>query len=413
MSSPRPIRVGVSGHNLKFWMPLQRALEATGRYEFRHDKWRNHDGHDVAASKAMVEWADVLVSEWALGSAAWYSKHKKPGQRLVVRWHRQELETRFPGLIDYSNVDAIAFVGPHILRECLAKFPAIPPEICTVIGNFIDVDRLALPKMGDADTTLGIVGIAPAMKRLDLAVDTLEHLLRQDSRYMLRVKGASPASLKWLWMREDERDYYQGVYSRINSGPLRYKVVFDPQGDDIPMWMKFVGTVLSPSDFESFHMALAEGAASGAYPILWERVGAQEIFPEFPTVKSAEEAADQILLLNRSATGPRLRQQAREMVRDRYDAKVIAREWTRLIEGGAGTQAPVAPQQGRDVIVVWAIDNWPTFHRREMLQALAANVADTCDVLIVEPGNHLDTIAQRGWAPREELERMAARGMVH
>lgn len=407
-----PIRVGVSGHNFKFWMPLQRALEATGRYEFRHDQWRNHDGHDLETSLALVEWADVLVSEWALGSAVWYSMNKRPGQRLVVRWHRQELETRFPPRIAYDNVDAIAFVGPHILRQCVEKF-SIPPGICTVIGNLIDVDKLSMPKMGDADTTIGIVGISPAMKRLDLAVDTLEHLLKHDARYKLRVKGASPATLAWLWRRPDERKYFEGVYTRINEGPLRYKVIFDPHGADIPTWLKLVGTVLSPSDFESFHMALAEGAASGAYPICWEREGATEIFPEFPLVASAEEAADRILMLNRSATGARLRQQAREMVRDRYDAPMIARQWSALLEGGSDDRLPQVPLAGRDVLVVWAIDNWPTFHRSEMLRALAANIADHCDVLIVEPGNHLETIESRGWAPRAELDRMASEGMVH
>lgn len=406
-STSRKIRVGVSGHDLKFWYPLQKALEKTGRYEFREDVWANHDVHDEDSSRALLEWADVLVAEWALANAVYYSRHKKPHQRLLIRLHLQERGTRYPGEIDYANVEKVVFVGEHILRECVEKF-AIPREICTVLGNFVDVSRYALPKFGGAEYTLGIIGTAPARKRLDLALDTLEVLARHDDRYCLRVKGASPASIPWLWARTAEREYYQQVYSRINSGPLRHRVVFDPQGNDVHHWLQMVGSILSPSDFESFHMAVSEGAASGAIPVVWSWEGAGAIYPEFPLVGSPEEAAALIEFHNRSAAGPRYREQVREVIRSRYDSSVITDLWDGLMSGS--TAAPMRPRSapGKALLVVWAIDNWRTFHRREMLEALAKNLGDRFDLLVVEPGNHYETIIRNGWSDDGEMRRIAA-----
>lgn len=407
----RKIRVGVSGHDLKFWYPLQNALEATGQYEFREDIWSGHDTHDPASSQALLEWADVLVAEWALANAVYYSRHKRPRQRLIVRLHLQERGTKFPAEIDYSNVEQVVFVGQHILRECVEKF-AIPPGICTVLGNFIDVARYSLPKLGGAEYTLGIIGTAPSRKRLDLAVDTLELLVRHDDRYCLRVKGASPASIPWLWARSAEREYYQQVYSRINSGPLRHKVIFDPQGHDVHHWLQMVGSILSPSDFESFHMAVSEGAASAAVPVVWSWEGASEIYPEFPLVRDPEEAAALIDFCNRSAAGPRYREQAREVIRARYDSSVITRLWDELISGSAAVPGRSEPAPGKGLLVVWAIDNWRTFHRREMLEALAKNLGDRFDMLVVEPGNHYETIVKLGWSDNAEMERIASGELV-
>lgn len=400
------IRVGVCGHDLKFWYPLQRMLEATGNYEFREDLWVGHEGHDPKESKAILDWADVIVAEWALGNAVYYSRNKRRQQRMIVRLHLQERLTRFPMEIDYANVDSVIFVGAHILRECVEAFP-IPANKCQVIGNFVDVLGYNLPKHGDAKFTLGIIGTAPSRKRLDLAVDTLDLLYKRDDRYRLRVKGASPASIPWLWKRSEEVEYYEGIYARINSGPLRHKVIFDPHGADVPHWLQMVGSILSPSDFESFHMAVAEGAASAAFPILWDWEGSEEIYPEFERVSSAEQAASLVDFLNRSASGPRYRQQIREVIRDRYDGSVVSRQWETLLGGEARVSGEAKARSARALIVVWAIDNWGTFHRREMLQALAEELAQECDFLVVEPGNHYEAIAKLGWCPTAELARIA------
>ncbi|WP_269790060.1 glycosyltransferase [Stenotrophomonas sp. Iso1] len=406
--SARKIRIGVSGHDLKFWYPLQACLESTGKYEFREDLWHGHEEHDAAKSSALIEWADVLIAEWALGNAVYYAANKRPSQKLYVRLHAQERRTNYPARIDYSRVDAIVFVGRHILQECLGKFE-IPKEKCVVIGNLVDVERFRQAKFGGAEFVLGMIGIAPQSKRLDLALDTLELLLQRDPRYSLRIKGTNPASVPWLWARTSDRHYYESIFQRINSGSLRYKVTFDPPGTDVHHWLKLVGTLLSPSDHESFHMAVAEGAASGALPIVWSWAGSKEVYPEFPSVDTAAQAATLIDFYNNSAAGPRLREHSLDVISTRYGKESVSRKWDLLLQGNSEqSDTSLQNRRGRKVVAVWAIDDWSTFHRREMLEALAGHLAKTHDFLIIEPGNHYATIAKLGWAPPTELAEIAA-----
>lgn len=405
----RKIRVGVSAHDFKFWRPLQKGLEAKGKYEFREDVWTGHDSFDATESQALLDWADVLVAEWALGNAVYYSRHKRPGQRLIIRLHQQERHTEFLNYIHYDNVERILFVGRHIMEDCQARFP-IPKDKCSLLGNFVDTRRFDLAKMGGSEFTLGMIGIAPKLKGLDRALDLLEILAERDDRYRLRVKGPSPASIPWLWRSNEERDYYEKVFERINSGPLKYRVNFDPKGDDVEHWLKYVGFILSPSAIESFHMALAEGAASAAVPVLWKREGVESIFPEFEPLEDVRAAAEWIEFHNRSAAGHRMRAAAKRIISARYCREGIVERWGGLLDGQVKEHTPqtaVARVNPKHVLVVWAIDDWAVFHRSEMLVALSENLGPDFHLLVIEPGNYFSAIVKQGWAGEDELRRVA------
>lgn len=284
-------RVLVAGHDLKFFTPLQKKLEATGQFEFLTDQWQGHDKHDEAKSRALLEQADVIFCEWCLGNLTWYSHHKRPHQRLVARFHLQERELPYVAEANWGNIDHISYVSEFIRREGQKAF-GFPFEKTSVIPNLLDESKFTpKKKTGDARYTLGIIGVAPARKRLDRALDLLEALLEEDDRYCLRVKGKHPLDYGWLLKREDELAYYRNVFERINSNPkLRHKVIFDPPGDDVNDWFTMVGFILSPSDFESFHMAIGEGMLTGAQPIIWNWDGAAEIWGDKWVVQSLQDA---------------------------------------------------------------------------------------------------------------------------
>lgn len=286
----------VAGHDLKFFTPLQRKLQATGRFVFLVDQWRGHDKHDASVSRKLLAQADVIFCEWCLGNLVWYSRNKQPHQRLVARFHLQERELPYVNEATWDAIDHISYVSEFIRREGQAVF-GFPQSKTSVIDNLLDENRFtARTKTADARFTLGIVGVAPARKRLDRALDVLEALLEQDDRYCLRIKGRHPLEYGWLLGRKDELAYYQQVFERINSSPfLRHKVIFDPPGDDVNDWFTMVGFILSPSDFESFHMAVGEGALTGALPVIWNWDGASEIWGEQWIVHSLEQAVERVM----------------------------------------------------------------------------------------------------------------------
>lgn len=282
--APKPkvkTRVLVAGHDLKFFTLLQKRLEATGDFEFIIDQWQGHNKHDEAKSRSLLDQADVIFCEWCLGNLKWYSHNKRPHQRLVARFHLQERELPYVAEANWDNIDHISYVSEFIRREGQKTF-GFPFEKTSVIPNLLDESKFTpKKKTADAHFTLGIIGVAPSRKRLDRAVDLLELLLEEDDRYCLRVKGKHPLDYDWLLKRNDELVYYRNIFERINrNSKLRHKVIFDPPGDDVNDWFTMVGFILSPSDFESFHMAIGEGMLTGTIPIIWDWDGAAEIWGE-------------------------------------------------------------------------------------------------------------------------------------
>lgn len=315
-------RVLVAGHDLKFFTSLQAKLEETGEFEFLVDQWQGHNKHDEARSFELLDQADVIFCEWCLGNLKWYSHHKRPHQRLVARFHAQEIRTTYLTESNWDSIDHISFVSEHTRRDALSIFSNFSLNKTSVIKNYINEKKFTTKKKtGDALYTLGILGVAPKSKRLDRAVDLLESLLEKDSRYCLRVKGKNPLDYGWLLNREDELTYYQAIFQRINSNPkLRHKVIFDPAGDDVNEWFTMVGFILSPSDFESFHMAIGEGMLTGAIPIIWNWDGSGEIWGAEWLVGSIEEATKAVLNSGdkQALMGKRLDDMSSEVVRNQW-----------------------------------------------------------------------------------------------
>ncbi|MED4000934.1 glycosyltransferase family 4 protein [Priestia aryabhattai] len=319
-----------AGHDLKFAQIIMNSLKNQGIYELRTDEWTGHNLHNEEASYECLEWADVIVCEWGLGNAVWYSKHKKPHQRLIVRMHRQEIETEYPFQFELDNIDHIIAISPYVYEEFYRVF-RFPREKMKMIYNLVDTERLNKPKMENAQFNLGIIGICPKMKRLDLAVDAFEKLWEQDSRYKLYVKGKLPQEYTWLWGREEEKNYYEELFQRIEAAPWKESVIFDGFGSDIDEWLSKIGFVLSTSDFESFHLSPSEGMASGAYPLILKWDGSDTIYPKEFLLSSVEEIVNKVIAIN-SASEPQYKpQRLKEYVAHYFGVERATREWQQLI----------------------------------------------------------------------------------
>ncbi len=101
--------------------------------------------------------------------------------------------------------------------------------------NWVDAAQLDRPKLDGAHHHLGIVGVVPSRKRLDLALDVLADLRAEDERYMLYVKSTLPWDHWWIWKQASERAHYEAAARRIQRDPLlRGGVVLDQAGPDVP-----------------------------------------------------------------------------------------------------------------------------------------------------------------------------------
>ena len=327
--SEKPLTLLVAGHDLKFFNGLKDSLQQLGNYVVIVDQWQGHNKHDETKSFSLLQQADLIFCEWCLGNIQWYSKYKLPGQYLVGRFHLQEKDLPYLASSVLSSIDHVAYVSHQIRREA-EEILNLGAEKSSVIANFLDSDNFTInKKVADAKYTLGIMGITPARKRMDRALDLLERLLEKDSRYVLRVKGKFPLDYPWIKNRPAEVEYYIALMERINeSDLLRYKVIFDPAGDDVNDWLPLVGYILSPSNFESFHMAVGEGMLTGTTPIIWDWEGAREIWPARYVFSNTDAAAQYIVEHNDDHFDAM--ESHRQWVLRNYSKEKVATEWLKI-----------------------------------------------------------------------------------
>lgn len=325
----RALRVAVAGHDLKFFTGLLDRLGATPGIEVRVDRWDSLAEHDEQLSREVVEWADVIVCEWCATNAIWYSRHKRPGQRLLVRLHRFELYAPWPREIDIAAVDTVICVSDHYKRltvECTGW----PEEKIVAIPNWVDVEQLDRPKLPDARFAVGMIGVVPARKRLDRGLDVIAELRRHDPRFTLRIKSKLPWEYWWIWKEPAEQEHYRAVLRRMR-GELADAVVFDPYGTDVANWLRRIGFVLSTSDDESFHLAPAEGMASRAVPALLNWPGATTIYQRRWVHDDPAGIAEAIVAQAEPEAWRSAGEAARQEVRDAYALERVTQAWRELL----------------------------------------------------------------------------------
>lgn len=322
------MRIAIASHDFKFFEGIRAHLASFPSVEIREDVWTGTrpGDHDEAASRMLLEWADVIICEWCQANAVWYAANKRPGQRLIVRFHRFELENDLPELIDIANVDLMVFVAEHIMVAARRRFGWTDGSRQRVVWNGVDNKALDLPKLASAQTTLGLLGWVPRRKRLDRALDVLEAVRAKDERYRLLVKGKPPWEHPWIWRRERERWFIADALARIERAPhLRNAVVFEPFGT-VHEWLRGVGHILSVSDDEGNQVSVAEGAASGAVPVVLRRPGTTD-YPDEWVHEDPDSAAGAVL-----APGwPDRAARAKRFAAERFSSEKILPVWEEIV----------------------------------------------------------------------------------
>lgn len=291
-----PVRIGILGHKLTFIDELARDLGSATGAVVTLDEWKNLGAPDDAKKSQMVlNRSDVIIGEWGRPNNVWIQKHAAPEKRLIVRVHRYEVTTDFPAVIDMSRFHAGVVIVPWVGRALVQRF-GWPEEKIVYIPNYVNTRYFRRRKLPGSEYTLGLVGMTPDLKRLDLALDLLASLRAHDLRYTLRVRGQLPPEHIHWKTNPRISEQWGSVQFRLRTDPLlRNAVAFDAPGRDMAAWFEGVGVILSTSDLEGSHVALAEGMASGALPIARAWPGVRTLWPASCVFDEMELAVEQIL----------------------------------------------------------------------------------------------------------------------
>lgn len=330
-----PVRVLVSSHDFRFIADVGRLLQSTLGVEVRFQQWELTDSAPAQPElvAADMDWADVVLCEWAGRNAVWYSRNLPAGKRLVVRLHGFESRAEWISGLKFSRVDQLVTVS-DFYRDHLVQTHGWDAAKMCVIGNSIECSSFARPKVEGAKFRLGMLGFTPLLKRPDIAVEILRQVLAEDDRFVLYLRGSAPWEYPWIWNRDiAEVEAYRGLYERVGADPvLRQRVVFEPAGSNVEAWFSKIGWVLSLSERETFHVAAAEGMASGAVPVFLERRGVADIFSDRWVFDSAESIARYISMAVRQELWEYESQVAQDYAA-RFDFSQVADNWLKAITG--------------------------------------------------------------------------------
>jgi glycosyltransferase involved in cell wall biosynthesis len=329
------VNILFNGHDFKFLSHLIEHCETDPHYQVVMDFIPGHAMSHEEESKALLEKADLIFCEWALGNAEWYSIHKKPAQKLVIRLHHQETGLDFLERIHWPNVDRIIFICPENMEIFLKRFPFMAPRTM-MINNVIDCGQLDQEKLPGAQFNLGFIGSSPMRKAPHLALDIFERLKKTDNRFVIYFKGKHPWEYPWLWRRDEERNYYTEFYDRIENSPYTNSIVFDPHGNDIPEWFTKIGFILSTSDHEGSHQAVAEGMAAGSIPVIRNWAGADKLYPEKFVIKTVDEAVGLIRSYFDEKRYTATTDNIRTFARESFDIPVILSQYEKLFRSLLG-----------------------------------------------------------------------------
>lgn len=321
-------KVVVASHDLKFAGELLELLQKDSSFEIKFDHWETLHKNDEKTSLELADWADTIFCEFAGPNLEFYSKHARPETKLVTRLHGFEVRNRAPWFekVDLEKVDEVITVSDHYARMTTEFLPELGDRVSTV-SNMVDTLDFNRPKNNGAQFHIGLVGMVPFLKRPDRALELLQRLLESDDRYMLHFKGRMPWDYPYVWKSNIQRYQYLDLFRTIFSNEdLKEHIIFDPFSTDVASWLRGIGFVLSPSDNESFHLAPAEGMASGSIPIVWARDGATSVFGEHHVYSSIDQMVGQIQALNSdhdfSQASDSVKAEARK-----WDAREVYEDW--------------------------------------------------------------------------------------
>lgn len=326
------LKVGVIGTKLTFIDELVRDLERNTGADFTQDAWRYLSGPpSVDRTLGILADSDVVIGEWARPNNKWIQERADDKTRLIVRAHRYEVTTDFPRMIDMERYSAGVVIVPWVGRKLVQEF-GWPAEKMVYIPNYINSRYFDREKLPGARFTLGLVGITPSLKRLDLALELLSRLRRVDTRYTLRVRGALPPThINWGVDPAIEAQWSSVLYRLEHDESLVGAVHFDDPGRDMGAWFERVGIILSTSDLEGSHVALAEGMASGALPVVRDWPGARTLWPSEIIHSSLDSAVAWVLRSRDSAWFSEITSKLK--AQKSLDSELVLRAWTDLLGG--------------------------------------------------------------------------------
>lgn len=216
----------------------------------------------------LIEWSDVVMTDWCKRIALWLSRYLRDDKKLVVRLHSQEAFSNWPYSMNWGGVDGMIYVADTVRRFTRAQHGERMSAIQEITLPNVNRCQSRPPSLADEERrfVIGMAGYNTANKNPVMALEILRNLRRGDERWRLRLIGHPWQSADKL--SEAERHHRHRFMELLEDPLILGGVSLEPFSDAVEDWFGSIGYTLSCSEREGTHEAAVEGMCRGAIPIL-------------------------------------------------------------------------------------------------------------------------------------------------
>lgn len=241
----------------------------------------------------LFEWANDLTAQ-IINSEKFRELQSKHQFKPVVRIHDHEVTKVFANerridRIAWNRVDSVWFINPLIRQQ----FHELKGREIRSFFLPNAVDPALFPEYISHEKRVGVVSLYfRQRKRLD-RVAQIARLL-PDWLFHIRVEIPTPDHAEyWCEYQKFKRlsAGLENIQIETRSVGLTERGRYEPA--DLVQWYRDKAVILSTSDHEGFHYAVAEGALSGCMPVVWNWPSSEAFWAPY-LVESVEQAAERI-----------------------------------------------------------------------------------------------------------------------
>jgi glycosyltransferase involved in cell wall biosynthesis len=236
------------------------VIDAIGSFTSDFTKYLEGKGYEVVKVKeydhTLEMWADRIWVEWADANA---TRIRHSG-KAVIRMHGYEAYIN-RGLFREINWDVrkVVFVANHIMQRVMAEVPAVQKN-AVMIPNGVDLDKFYIKNKERDENAVGYAGMLNVKKNPMRLARIIKN--NPDKVFHLRVE----------WQDAFLREAFEYETADCKN------IVYHGRYDDLNDFWNQVSYVISTSDIESFSYNVAEAMACGCTPLIYNWMGAEEIW---------------------------------------------------------------------------------------------------------------------------------------
>lgn len=225
--------------------------------------WKNR-GYEVEVrdrfDDSLGDWADVIWYEWCDDNLI-RSQGVPWRAKSICRLHGYESFAGYPKDVNWKFVDRLVFVSDHHKEYTEREYDLSSTDV-RVIHNGIDLDKFECHRNIEYEpgNNIAYVGFLNHKKGVDYLIEVASML----PDYNFHVAGE--------FQQPNIREF------ALSNKPKNLK--FYGWVDDIPGFLEEMDYLISTSINESFGLGIAEAMARGIKPLVRQRPGVYDLWPE-------------------------------------------------------------------------------------------------------------------------------------